>query len=152
TANEIIEGEHPPLIPDTWLDTAKKDSLPRIDSAEKESLHINHSIEENQSDSFLGTKSFSQNIRLGDFIYEHDNDSLRFGHPSESPDVPIIYSALEKRLTESQIFVDEQYNSIVKGLMIDSGYGNREQLLPALKRRNIKVYDSPPRRAAEPKK
>ena len=146
TANEIVEGELPPLIPDSWMDTAKKDSSPRIDSCEKESLHINHSIDENQKNSNLDANSFPKDTAgaLGNFVYNYVENDLSFGHPFKSPDEPIINAALEQRLSESQIFVEEKYNGIVKRLMIDSGYNNREQLLAALKRRKIEVFDTPP--------
>lgn len=138
TANEIVEGELPPLIPEQWLDSTKKDSLPKKEtiSSEKSTKPINNG-EELSGDQNLETELDIANSRVGKLEYSSDWKSMD--------------SILVERTTDAQIFVDESYNNIVKVLMIDSGYTSREKLLNALKRRKIEVFNSPPK-PAEPKK
>jgi hypothetical protein len=139
TANEIVEGELPPLIPEHWLDSTKKDSLPR-----KETSSSQQSTEPINNCEGLAK---DQNL-----VMELDSANSRIGRLEHSSDWKGIDSKLIERTTDTQIFVDERYNNIVKVLMIDSGYTSREKLLTALKRRKIEVFDTPPVKPAEVKK
>ncbi len=59
-------------------------------------------------------------------------------------------SVVSKKETQQEIFVEDRYQAIVAMLIRDSGYGGPE-IVKALKRRKIEVFNSPPK-PAEPKK
>jgi hypothetical protein len=59
-------------------------------------------------------------------------------------------SVVTKKKTQQQIFVEDRYQAVVAMLIRDSGYGGPE-IMKALKRRKIEVFNSPPK-PAEPKK